>query len=73
MAGKQYVTVRDKNGKRKEQKRALTMWQRPIACLLEKIPQSLLGKVNLQNYDWQSSYYHQKCPATFVAAFTMPT
>ena len=51
----------------------LWLWQRPIACLLEKIPQSLLGKVNLQSYDQQRCYCHQKCPTTFVAAFTTPT
>ena len=48
------------------------LWQRPIACLLEKILQSLLGKVNLQHYDQQRPYCHQKCPTMFVAAFTMP-
>ena len=47
---------RNKNGS------SLWLWQRPIACLLGKISQVLLGKVNLQHYDQQGSYCHQKCP-----------
>ena len=57
-------------GKQDAVKRVLAMTGRGHS---EKIPQSLLEKVNLQNYDWQRSYCHQKCPATFVAAFTMLT
>ena len=75
MPGKQdVITVRDKNGRRKEQKWVLIMTMAEVHRLfIGENPTIIVAKSKFAELQPAEVLLSSKCPAMFVAAFSTPT